>query len=48
MRDSVNQLAIREMLTNLGNIMLTTFVKKTFKKAHERLVDRLTEKTHLK
>lgn len=40
-------LYIREDVTMKCNIMLTSFVKKTFKKAHERLVDRLGERTHV-
>lgn len=40
-------LYIREDVVMKCNIMLTSFVKKTFKKAHGRLVDRLREKTHV-
>lgn len=40
-------LYLREDVTMKCNIMLTSFVKKTFKKSHERLVARLAERTHV-
>ncbi|KAL9100575.1 MAG: hypothetical protein Q9163_004064 [Psora crenata] len=39
---------LREDVDMKCNVMLTGFVKKTTKKAHQTLVDRLVEKAHLK
>jgi len=40
-------LYLREDVKMKCNIMMISFVKKTFKEAHSKLVDRLVEKTHL-
>jgi hypothetical protein len=40
-------LYLREDVKLKCNIMMISFVKKTFKDAHSKLVDRLVEKTHL-
>lgn len=39
---------LREDVDMKCNVVMTTFVKKTTKKAHQTLVDRLVEKAHLK
>ncbi|XTI90008.1 hypothetical protein V2W45_617356 [Cenococcum geophilum] len=40
-------LYLREDVKMKCNVMMLSFVKKTFKDAHSKLVDRLVEKTHL-
>ena len=42
-----NGLWLREDVDMRCNMLMTTFVKKTLKKAHRTLVDRLVEKSHL-